>query len=194
MLHIDDCPKLKSLPDFLFKTSLQEFDVSGSPILCKRYQIGTGEDWAKISHLPNILIDDGNFFCFFSGSSFYFAPKKKKKIFLIFCQNEIITNNVGWWIYQILNNLIRLFHLLFNVYEDLAHFLHFRWWRRVWWRRVWWRRAVWGQRRGPMIFAFLGSQILATGRDLSMLICVCLCRQSSFSAWLSVAEVWSSHR
>ena len=95
MLHIDDCPKLKSLPDFLFKTSLQEFDVSGSPILCKRYQIGTGEDWAKISHLPNILIDDGNFFCFFSGSSFYFAPKKKNFFFLIFCQNEIITNNVG---------------------------------------------------------------------------------------------------
>ncbi|XP_050275287.1 putative disease resistance protein RGA3 isoform X8 [Quercus robur] len=56
-LEIYDCPKLKSLPDFLFKTSLQEFEVHSSPILSKRYQIGTGEDYAKISHIPNIMID-----------------------------------------------------------------------------------------------------------------------------------------
>nr|XP_023870480.1 putative disease resistance protein RGA3 [Quercus suber] len=57
MLHIDNCPKLKSLPDFLFKTSLQEFSVRDSPILSERYQRGTGEDWAKISNIPNIKID-----------------------------------------------------------------------------------------------------------------------------------------
>ena len=34
---------------------------------------------------------------------------------------------------------------------------------------------VWWRRRGPMIFVFLGSQILAASRDLSMLICVCVC-------------------
>ena len=92
-LEIHDCPKLKSLPDFLFKTSLQEFEVHSSPILSKRYQIGTGEDYAKISHIPNIMIDfievqrdsqevilSGNFFYFFSGSSFYFAQKIIKKI------------------------------------------------------------------------------------------------------------------
>ena len=44
MLGIDLCTKLKSLPDFLFKTSLQEFWVNSSSILCKRYQRGTGED------------------------------------------------------------------------------------------------------------------------------------------------------
>nr|XP_023870479.1 uncharacterized protein LOC111983057 isoform X2 [Quercus suber] len=56
-LEICICPKLKSLPDFLFKTSLQEFEVIKSPILSERYQRGTGEDWAKISHIPNIKID-----------------------------------------------------------------------------------------------------------------------------------------
>ena len=58
-LEIYNCPQLKSLPDFLFKTSLQEFSVSDSPILCEHYQRWTGEDWAKISHIPNIKIDEG---------------------------------------------------------------------------------------------------------------------------------------
>nr|XP_023906814.1 putative disease resistance protein At3g14460 [Quercus suber] len=57
MLQISYCPNLKSLPDFLFKTSLQEFEVNYSPILGERYQRGTGEDWAKISHIPTIQID-----------------------------------------------------------------------------------------------------------------------------------------
>ncbi|KAK4596624.1 hypothetical protein RGQ29_014592 [Quercus rubra] len=56
-LVIYECPNLKSLPDFLFKTSLQEFEVKGSPNLHERYQRGTGEDWAKISHIPNIKIN-----------------------------------------------------------------------------------------------------------------------------------------
>ena len=143
-LEILACPKLKSLPDFLFKTSLQEFEVKGSPFLHERYQRGTGEDWAKISHIPNIkinyievqrdgqeVIQQGNFFYIFSVSSFYFVQKIiiNQLIFLFSAKIshwEIITSNVGSWIYQILNNLIRLFHLRFNVYVDLAHFLHFR--------------------------------------------------------------------
>ena len=56
-LVIHQCPKLKSLPDFLFKTSLQEFQVNSSSILCKRYQRGTGVDWPKISYIPNIRIN-----------------------------------------------------------------------------------------------------------------------------------------
>ncbi|KAK4596618.1 hypothetical protein RGQ29_014588 [Quercus rubra] len=56
-LRISQCPNLKSLPDFLFKTSLQEFSMVKCPILHERYQRGTGEDWAKISHIPNIKID-----------------------------------------------------------------------------------------------------------------------------------------
>ena len=112
-LQIHYCPKLKSLPDFLFKTSLQKFEVSGIPILRERYQRGAGEDWAKISHIPNIQIDfievqrdgeeviqQGNFFYFFSGSPFYFAQKiiKNQLIFLFSAKIshwEIITNNVG---------------------------------------------------------------------------------------------------
>ena len=56
-LIISQCPKIKSLPDFLFKTSLQEFTVVKSPILSRRYQRSTGEDWAKISHIPDIQIN-----------------------------------------------------------------------------------------------------------------------------------------
>ena len=56
-LIISQCRKIKSLPDFLFKTSLQEFTVVKSPILSRRYQRSTGEDWAKISHIPEIQIN-----------------------------------------------------------------------------------------------------------------------------------------
>ena len=56
-LVIWNCPELKSLPDFLFKTSLQEFSVKKSPILHERYQRGTGDEWAMISHIPNITIN-----------------------------------------------------------------------------------------------------------------------------------------
>nr|POF18177.1 putative disease resistance protein rga3 [Quercus suber] len=35
----------------------KEFEVNYSPILGERYQRGTGEDWAKISHIPTIQID-----------------------------------------------------------------------------------------------------------------------------------------
>ena len=54
-LQIRDCPKLKSLPNFLRTTPLQKFNIHYSPILeecCKR---GTGEEWPKISHIPNII-------------------------------------------------------------------------------------------------------------------------------------------
>ena len=47
-LAIVDCPFLKALPDFLFKTPLQTLDISGSRRLPKCYQEGNGE-WAKIS-------------------------------------------------------------------------------------------------------------------------------------------------
>ena len=87
--------------------------MSVSPILHNRYKRGTGEDWAKISHIPNIefnfiqvqrdgqeVIQQGNFFYFFSVSSFYFAQKIiiNQLIFLFSAKIshwEIITNNVG---------------------------------------------------------------------------------------------------
>ncbi|XP_075660246.1 putative disease resistance protein RGA4 [Castanea sativa] len=57
-LRIWNCEKLKSLPNFLRTTpSLQNLELWLSPILeecCKR---GTGEEWPKISHIPNIEID-----------------------------------------------------------------------------------------------------------------------------------------
>ena len=54
-LQIRDCPKLKSLPNFLRTTPLQKLYIYYSPILeecCKR---GTGEEWPKIFHIPNII-------------------------------------------------------------------------------------------------------------------------------------------
>uniref|UniRef100_A0A2N9GG21 NB-ARC domain-containing protein n=1 Tax=Fagus sylvatica TaxID=28930 RepID=A0A2N9GG21_FAGSY len=61
-LSIWNCPKLKSLPDFLCTTPLKELQINCSPLLRKRYQreeVGQreGEDWPKISHIPNIRID-----------------------------------------------------------------------------------------------------------------------------------------
>ena len=55
-LSIGSCPKLKSLPDFLRTTPLKELKIYQSPILKQRCQRGTGEEWPKISHIPNINI------------------------------------------------------------------------------------------------------------------------------------------
>ncbi|KAK9913616.1 hypothetical protein M0R45_037426 [Rubus argutus] len=55
-LTIYDCPMLKALPDFLWKTPLQTLCISESPILLDVYGEGVGEEWAKISHIPNIKL------------------------------------------------------------------------------------------------------------------------------------------
>nr|XP_011469806.1 PREDICTED: putative disease resistance protein RGA3 isoform X1 [Fragaria vesca subsp. vesca]XP_011469808.1 PREDICTED: putative disease resistance protein RGA3 isoform X1 [Fragaria vesca subsp. vesca] len=55
-LTIYDCQKLKALPDFLWKTPLQKLRISGSPILENLYRKEIGEQWAKISHIPNTKV------------------------------------------------------------------------------------------------------------------------------------------
>ncbi|KAM4108000.1 hypothetical protein ACB094_03G011500 [Castanea mollissima] len=53
-LEIYCCRKLKSLPDFLRTIPLNKLVIVGCPIIKKRYQRETGEDWRTISHIPNI--------------------------------------------------------------------------------------------------------------------------------------------
>nr|XP_023926426.1 putative disease resistance protein RGA1 [Quercus suber] len=54
-LEIWHCPKLESLPEgFGALTSLQTLDIRGCPILLKRCKKQIGEDWHKISHIPNL--------------------------------------------------------------------------------------------------------------------------------------------
>ncbi|KAL4601002.1 hypothetical protein ACB092_11G240400 [Castanea dentata] len=54
-LRIWDCPKLKSLPEGIQGlTSLNALVIYGCPILLKRCKRETGEDWPKISHIPNL--------------------------------------------------------------------------------------------------------------------------------------------
>ncbi|KAK9913617.1 hypothetical protein M0R45_037427 [Rubus argutus] len=56
-LTISGCFRLKSLPDFLWKTPLQTLDISHSHMLEDVYgREGRGEEWAKISHIPNIKL------------------------------------------------------------------------------------------------------------------------------------------
>ena len=57
ILRIHRCPNLKSLPDLLRKTPLKELTITYNTILKERCERGTGEDWPKISHIPNIMID-----------------------------------------------------------------------------------------------------------------------------------------
>uniref|UniRef100_A0A7N2L4S4 Disease resistance protein n=1 Tax=Quercus lobata TaxID=97700 RepID=A0A7N2L4S4_QUELO len=57
VLRISNCPKLKSLLDFLCTTPLKDLEIDRSPILSQSCQRGIGEDWLKISHIPNIQID-----------------------------------------------------------------------------------------------------------------------------------------
>nr|XP_023875188.1 putative disease resistance RPP13-like protein 1 [Quercus suber] len=56
-LEIWSCPKLKSLPNFLHTTPLQNLGIYGCPIVKERCEGGIGEDWHKISHVPNINFD-----------------------------------------------------------------------------------------------------------------------------------------
>ncbi|KAM4107939.1 hypothetical protein ACB094_03G006000 [Castanea mollissima] len=57
-LTIEYCEKLKSLPDFLRTTPLQELEIEGCPIITKRCRRETGEDWDNISHIPIIKLRD----------------------------------------------------------------------------------------------------------------------------------------
>ena len=56
-LTIHKCPKLKSLPDFLPTTPLKELDIWFSPILSDCCKTEIGDQWPKISHIPNIRIN-----------------------------------------------------------------------------------------------------------------------------------------
>ena len=57
-LSIWGCPKLKWLPDFLPTTQLRFLQIFACPILSQRYKRETGEDWPKISQIPDIQIYD----------------------------------------------------------------------------------------------------------------------------------------
>ncbi|KAH9716302.1 hypothetical protein KPL71_021416 [Citrus sinensis] len=51
------CPKLKALPDYIHQTTtLKELRILMCGLLKERYRKGKGQDWAKISHIPNIDI------------------------------------------------------------------------------------------------------------------------------------------
>ncbi|CAN6582751.1 unnamed protein product [Malus baccata var. baccata] len=47
---------IKTLPDFLWKTPLQELFIGDCPSLSERYKQDSGEERPKISHIPNIKI------------------------------------------------------------------------------------------------------------------------------------------
>ena len=54
-LYFCDCIELKSLPKGIQGlTSLETLEIIGCPFLLKRCKRETGEDWPKISHIPNL--------------------------------------------------------------------------------------------------------------------------------------------
>ncbi|KAG5227325.1 disease resistance protein [Salix suchowensis] len=57
-LEIQDCPNLVSLPDGLQSLSnLSQLTINNCPELAKRCKKEKGEDWPKISHIPDIKIN-----------------------------------------------------------------------------------------------------------------------------------------
>ncbi|KAM5554364.1 hypothetical protein ABKV19_022639 [Rosa sericea] len=57
-LIIFNCPALRCLPESGLPTSLSHLRINGCPLLQKRCQTETGEDWPKISHIPHLRIDE----------------------------------------------------------------------------------------------------------------------------------------
>nr|TKS04591.1 putative disease resistance protein RGA3 isoform X1 [Populus alba] len=58
-LTIRNCPLLRALPDYVLAAPLQELHIRSCPNLRERYgKEEMGEDWQKISHIPNIRFDD----------------------------------------------------------------------------------------------------------------------------------------
>ncbi|CAL2238235.1 unnamed protein product [Prunus armeniaca] len=57
-LHIWNCPSLQFLPEEGLPPSLSFLHILRCSALEKRYQNKTGKDWAKISHIPCIKIND----------------------------------------------------------------------------------------------------------------------------------------
>ncbi|XP_027357253.1 disease resistance protein RGA2-like [Abrus precatorius] len=57
-LEIEFCPELRLLPDsFQQLRNLQELRINNCPKLEKRCKKGTGEEWQKISHVPQFELD-----------------------------------------------------------------------------------------------------------------------------------------
>jgi Leucine-rich repeat (LRR) protein len=55
MLEISHCLSLASLPEGMGRlTSLRRLKIEDCPILLQRYKRETGEDWAKIAHIPEL--------------------------------------------------------------------------------------------------------------------------------------------
>uniref|UniRef100_A0A6N2LTG2 NB-ARC domain-containing protein n=1 Tax=Salix viminalis TaxID=40686 RepID=A0A6N2LTG2_SALVM len=55
-LELEDCPKLQSLSEVSLPSDLFYLYIRSCPFLEQRCQQDTGEDWPKISNVPNILI------------------------------------------------------------------------------------------------------------------------------------------
>ncbi|TQE00545.1 hypothetical protein C1H46_013789 [Malus baccata] len=55
-LSIWECPNIGCLPGEWLPTSLSRLHIRGCPLLKERFRRETGEDWPKISHIPEIYI------------------------------------------------------------------------------------------------------------------------------------------
>ncbi|XP_030943143.1 putative disease resistance protein RGA4 isoform X2 [Quercus lobata] len=61
-LEINNCPNLTSLPERMSHlTSLHTLEIARCPQLKKRCEKENGEDWDKISHIPNLRIENSRF-------------------------------------------------------------------------------------------------------------------------------------
>ncbi|ONI21036.1 hypothetical protein PRUPE_2G046900 [Prunus persica] len=80
-LNICNCPSLQFLPEEGLPPSLSYLKIVGCSALEKRYQNKTGQDWASISHIPYIRINDLRNFPMFGGQSNLYRQPCPRRVY-----------------------------------------------------------------------------------------------------------------
>ena len=77
-LSMENCPKLKHMPEEGLPVSISHIQITDCPLLTKRFQRKKGKEWRNIAHTPFIEIIEGN------------TSKKANQVFVLLAPRLIL--------------------------------------------------------------------------------------------------------